>query len=68
MASQTVEEADELSLGHPHVEGVTRVVIPANRQSDVLQRCPKVTARGFEAGQCDRSLGFVEAVTAVPSD
>jgi hypothetical protein len=68
MASETAEEAGELSLGDSHVGGVARVVIPADRQPDVIQRGQRVTACGLEAAQGDRQLGLIETVTAVPSD
>jgi hypothetical protein len=50
------------------MDGVARVVVVADRQSDVPERGQRVAAFGLEVGQSARHVGLIAAITAVLSD
>jgi hypothetical protein len=50
------------------MDGVARVVVVADRQSDVPERGQRVAAFGLEVRQSARHVGLIAAITAVLSD
>ena len=67
VVSEPVQEGGEDSQGADDVGGA-RVVIMADRHSEVIESGQRVTGFGFEAGQTDRQVCLVGAVAAVVSD
>ena len=58
----------EGSQNGPQIGGVTRVVVIADRHSEVFERGQRVAVFGFESGQSGRQMGLVVAVAAVLGD
>jgi hypothetical protein len=67
VASESVEEGGEDGQRGSHRGRVARVVVVADRHSDVPERGLRVAVPGLDAAQVGRQLGFVIAVAAVSS-
>ena len=56
VASEPVEEGGEDSQRDADRGGVARVVVVADRQSEVIERGQRVAVFGLESGQTDRQV------------
>ena len=68
VASEPVEKSGDDGQRDADRRGVARIVVVADRQSDVIERGQRVTVFGFKSGQMASHVGLVGAVTAVLGD
>jgi hypothetical protein len=68
VVSEPIENAGENSQRGADHGGTARVVVVADRQSDVIDYGQRVTVCGFKSGQIGSQVGLVGAVAAVLSN
>ena len=64
ITSEPIQTCGQIVQGDTHSGGVGRVVVVADRQSEVLERGQRVAVFGLKRGEDARQVGRVGAVAA----